>query len=270
MNSPRDVPSISRVALYVFRHVVRGYFRRHFRAVLVQHAERLGGLEGPLIVYANHASWWDAMAAVLVAEQLLPERRHYGPMDAVPLARYGILRRVGIFPVELGSARGAARFLRVSEAVLRSGGVLWVTPQGRFTDVRERPLALKHGLAALALRVPEARVVPVAAEYLFWDERLPETLLRVGEPLRVDAVLTKEAVTELLERALEREMDALREAALARDALQFQTLLEGTRGSGGVYAWTKRVRGLFGGRGLREVESARDRRSGESGRDGEG
>ena len=180
----RELPTISGFTLRFFRRIVRGYFRRHFRAVSVQEAERLASVSGPLIVYANHSSWWDPMVSILLAAVLLPGRKHYAPMDAEALKRYPILRKLGIFPVEMSSARGAAQFLRTSEAILAAGGVLWITPQGRFADVREE-LVFKPGLGALAARVPDVTLVPLAIEYVFWDERLPETLLRVGEPLRV-------------------------------------------------------------------------------------
>src|SRR5579875_3107473 len=136
----REVPEISALTLRFFRRVVRRYFRHHFRSVLAQHADRLRGFTGPLIVYGNHSSWWDPMLIVLLGELLLPHRKHYAPMDARALAQYPILRKLGIFSVEMASPRGASRFLRTSEAVLRSGGVLWLTPQGRFADPREMPL----------------------------------------------------------------------------------------------------------------------------------
>ena len=239
------------MTLRFFTRIVRSYFRRHFRAVLIQNAERLRDATGPLIVYANHGSWWDPMVSILLAQTLLPGRKHYAPMDAVPLARYPILRKLGIFPVELATARSAVQFLRTSEAVLKSGGVLWVTPQGRFADVRERPLAFKAGLAALVARVPEAIVLPLAIEYTFWNERLPETLLRFDAPL-------SDATTAELERALEAAMDSLREASVARDPLAFEVLLEGGRGTGGFYALGRRVRALFRGKGFQEDHSARD------------
>ena len=121
------------------------------------------------------------MLPVLLAEKLMPQRRHYAPMDAVSLKRYGILRRIGVFGVDSGSVRGAANFMRVGLATLVKGGVLWVTPQGRFADVRERPLVFKPGLAALASRVPGGcTVLPLAIEYVFWDERMPEALLHLA------------------------------------------------------------------------------------------
>jgi 1-acyl-sn-glycerol-3-phosphate acyltransferase len=241
----REIPAVSEMTLRFFRRIVRVYFRRHFRSVMVQQAEVLSGLAGPLIVYANHSSWWDPMVSVLVAERLMPGRKHYAPMDAAALKRYPILAKIGIFPVEMATARGAAQFLRTSEAILASAGVVWITPQGRFVDSRGRPLGFKPGLGALALRCPGASVIPLAIEYTFWDERLPETLLRFGEPVRVAEGMNTEAATELLERALVETMEELKSAGMARDAGAFRVLLRGGRGTGGVYGMSRWVRGIF-------------------------
>ena len=237
-----QVPPISRLTLRFFTRIVRGYFRRHFRAVMVQHKERLAQARGPLIVYANHSSWWDPMVSVLLAQTLLPGRAHYAPMDAAALARYPILRKIGIFPVELGSRRGAAQFLRTSQVILRDGGVLWITPQGRFADPREFPLAFRPGLGALAARSPGIELLPLAIEYTFWDERLPETLLHLGKPLQLPAESDAQTATRCLESALAEVMLALRGASLARDASAFSVLLTGARGTGGFYALGRRLR----------------------------
>ena len=93
------VPHISGFVLGFFRRIARGYFRRHFRAVRVSAGERFSGLpEGPLIVYGNHSSWWDPMVSVMLAAKLMPGRKHYAPMDAAALGRYGILKHIGVFP----------------------------------------------------------------------------------------------------------------------------------------------------------------------------
>jgi 1-acyl-sn-glycerol-3-phosphate acyltransferase len=241
-------PRISVPVLTFFRHIVRTYFKRHFRAVRVSRPERFRGLSGPLIVYANHASWWDPMVAVLLAADLMPERAHFAPIDAIALERYGILRRIGIFPVELHSARGAAQFLRTGLQVLSDRGVLWVTPQGRFADARQRPLEFKPGLAALAARVPGGcTVLPLAIEYTFWDERLPEVLLHFGEPVRV-AGEPATAVQPRLLAALLQTMDELSVKAIARDPHGFVTLRQGSVGAGGFYALGQRLRARLQGK----------------------
>ena len=246
----REIPKVSAVTLRFFQRIVRAYFRRHFRAVMVQHAEHLADTQGPLIVYANHSSWWDPMVSILLAQVLLPTRKHYAPMDAAALERYPILRRLGIFPVEMASARGAAQFLRTSQAILESGGVVWITPQGRFSDPREAPLRFKPGLGTLATRTPEVTLLPLAIEYTFWDERLPETLLCFGQPIRIVPGVSTEAATQQLELALEDAMRELKTAAIARDARAFRVLLSGGRGSGGWYGLGRRVRALVTGKTL--------------------
>lgn len=234
--------------LIFFRRIVRGYFHRHFHAVRIAHAERFSAVTGPVIVYANHSSWWDPMVSVLLAEELMPERRHYAPMDAAALERYGILKRLGIFPVETKSARGAVRFLRTGEAILRDGGVLWVTPQGRFCDPRERPLDFKPGMAALAARIAdscgECTLLPLAIEYPFWDERLPETLLYVAEPLHVRALDGAEVVQARAAEALEAAMAEMQRKAMARSAAGFEVLASGSLGAGGFYALAQRLRAI--------------------------
>jgi 1-acyl-sn-glycerol-3-phosphate acyltransferase len=241
----REIPTVSQMTLRLFQRIVRLYFRRHFRSVMVQQTEVVAGLVGPLIIYANHSSWWDPMVSVLLAQALLPERRHYAPMDAAALKRYPILGKIGIFPVEMATARGAAQFLRTSQAILGSGGAVWITPQGRFADSRTRPLGFKSGLGALAARTPGALMIPLAIEYTFWDERLPETLLRFGKPVQIVEGMSTDAASERLERALTETMEQLKSAAMARDASAFRVLLRGGRGTGGMYGLSRWVRSLF-------------------------
>lgn len=251
MRKAQVAPRISPLILRFFRRVVRRYFRRHFRAVQAQGLEQLQGLRGPLIVYGNHSSWWDPMLIVLLGDLLfLPRMRHYAPIDARALRTYPILRKLGIFPVEMASPRGAAQFLRTAEAILREGGILWLTPQGRFSDPRESPLAFKPGLAALALRMPEVPLVPLAVEYTFWDERLPETLLHFGAKVILTPQLTTAQATRALEDALAASMYSLQRAAMARDAAAFTTLFSGGRGTGGMYGFIRRIGGWFQGKPL--------------------
>ena len=189
------------------------------------------------------------MISVLLARHLLPERRHYAPMDAASLERYGILKQIGIFGVEMKNARGAAQFLRRGLAILAQHGVLWVTPQGRFADARERPLVFKPGLAALAAKVPGGCTVqPLAIEYTFWDERLPEALLHFGEPVHACGQTAAELDAQL-QAALLQTMETLRGFAMARDGAAFEVLQAGRAGTGGYYQIGQRL--LAGLRGRR-------------------
>jgi 1-acyl-sn-glycerol-3-phosphate acyltransferase len=212
-----------------------------------------------LVIYANHSSWWDPMVMVLLAEKMMPEREHYAPIDAAALERYGILKRLGMFGVEMNSSRGAAQFLRTGHAILERGGALWVTPQGRFADARERPLAFKPGLAALAAKAKGGcTVLPLAIEYVFWNERLPETLLRFGSPIRVDGQ-SVDGLQQELEAALLATMEDLKREAMGRDAAAFSIVQSGTVGTGGFYQFGQRAKALMGRRQFRAEHGAASR-----------
>ena len=264
MSSAVNAPHISKPILGFFRFIVRGYFRRHFHAVRVNGAEHLQAAAangGPLIVYANHCSWWDPMVQVLLAAAFLPERQHYAPMDAAALQRYAIFKRIGVFGVEMKTPRGAAQFLRTGLAVLQAGGILWVTPQGRFADVRERPLHFKPGLAALAARVSGGcRVLPMAIEYPFWDERLPETLLHIGEPVTV-AGESAQAIEDSLKTALSQAITELERMAIERNAGAFAVLQSGRVGTGGFYQLGQRFWARLRGRRFQAEHTALEERA---------
>jgi len=189
---------------------------------------------------------------ILLAQRLMPERRHYGPMDAEALSRYRFFRHLGCFGVTPGTRCGAATFLRVSQAILQqSWNVLWVTPEGRFSDPRQRPVQLQSGLGALARRLDGVVFVPLAIEYVFWQERYPEILLRFGEPIWVSSAsaCARQAYTEQLAQRLQVTQDALAREACRRDPAAFETLLRGRVGIGGIYDAWRALRAYWRGGG---------------------
>jgi 1-acyl-sn-glycerol-3-phosphate acyltransferase len=195
----------------------------------------------PLVVYSNHPSWWDPAFFIVLATRLFPDREGYGPMEAEALDRYRFMRRIGIFGIEPDTARGAAEFMRVGTAVLSDPRrMLWVTAQGRFSDPRARPVALRPGVARLMERVPGTIALPLALEYPFWTEKRPEALARFGAPVQ-DA--------DRLEEALLDAMDWLAADAATRDPSAFDELLRGRVGIGGAYdVWRRAAAALRGER----------------------
>ena len=231
---------------------LRRYFAGSFDAVRVSGHEGLAHLDrGPLVVYANHPSWWDPILFVLLGSEYLANRVGYGPMDAAALEKYRILTKLGVFGVEQGTRAGAVQFLKTGEAILRRPGtVLWITAEGEFVDPRRRPVTLRPGLSHLIRRVGSATAIPLAIEYTFWNERLPEVLVRFGEAVKFDDdawSLPTASINQRLERQLEATMDRLAEDVQLRSAAEFTTLLAGRAGVGGVYdVWRRLVARLQG------------------------
>jgi 1-acyl-sn-glycerol-3-phosphate acyltransferase len=223
-----------------FLWYLRGYLRKNFHAVRLTRGSLPPELSGPLVVVMNHPSWWDPLVACILTT-LYPKRVAYAPFDATALKKYRIFERLGFFPVEQGSPRGAIDFLHTSLALVEQpGNALWITAQGRFADPRERPVVLKSGVGHLVQRLTSGHVVPLALEYPFWDERYPEALARFGEPLPITAGPSAENWLTRITAALEVTQDALRADALTRDPARFETLIGGSVGVGGVYDWWRR------------------------------
>lgn len=207
-------------------------------------------VRGPLVVFTNHPSWWDAELFAWLAVTAFAERRAFAAMDAANLARYRFLSRLGAFPTRPGSFAGASAFLVTAERVLEEpDALLYVAAEGRFRDVRERPIRPMPGLAHLARRVPEATFVPLAIDYAFWNERRPNLLLRFGKPIPAEVLTdsTKAATTARLGSALAEAMSTLAEAAQSREPRRFKTLLEGRLGFAGLHDLWCRARAATAG-----------------------
>jgi 1-acyl-sn-glycerol-3-phosphate acyltransferase len=228
-----------------FRKYCVRYVRKHFHAVRLSNTSHpLPPADAPLLVVLNHPSWWDPLLGVILSQRL-GGREQFAAIDAVAVERYAFFKRLGFVGVDTASLRGAAEFLRVGRAILsQPNHVFWVTAQGRFTDVRQRPLDLRSGVGHLAARLPDGWVVPLALEYSFWTERTPEALARFGEPLRIadHPGLTGKQWTQLIEEALTDSLETLTAEAMSRDPARFTTLVDGRTGVGGMYDRWRRLK----------------------------
>ncbi|MGE3537417.1 MAG: lysophospholipid acyltransferase family protein [Candidatus Tectimicrobiota bacterium] len=241
----------------VFQRYVRTYLRRHFHAVRCAWPGRPPVLPpGPLIVYLNHPAWWDPLLSFLLAYHYFPEREHYAPMEAQALARYRFLTRLGFFGLDLQRRQGAVTFLRTSEAILRRpAAVLWLTPGGAFTDPRQRPLHFRPGLGHLVRRLERCSLLPLALEYPFWEERLPEALAYFGPLLETteDGAARAEVWTQRLVQCLTTTQERLAQAACSRERTVFEVVLRGRAGVGGVYDFWRACKARWRGEPFRRA-----------------
>jgi 1-acyl-sn-glycerol-3-phosphate acyltransferase len=232
--------------------IFRRYFTRHMNALrIAAWGVPQGSWRGPVIVYSNHPSWWDAAVYILAADRFFPTYESYAPIDAEMLRQYGVFGRIGAFGIDLRSVRGAADFMRASADILSSPNrALWITAQGRFADIRERPLGLKPGIAHLIETAPDCTIVPLGIEYSFWLERGAEAFIAFGAPItgRELLDLSRSARLQRLETELSSVLDRLSDDVKARDPARFRAVLEGRAGIGGVYDGWRRLISILRGR----------------------
>jgi putative phosphoserine phosphatase/1-acylglycerol-3-phosphate O-acyltransferase len=153
--------------------------------------------KGPVLLAANHRSYFDVAALALVAARLGRPVRFLGKKEIFDAPVVGtIARAIGGIPVDRGS--GSDQPLRAAEAALRAGEVVIVLPQGtipRGEAFFDPELKGKTGTARLAAATG-AVVVPVG---LWGTEKVwarsartpdftlvrhpPRVTIRVGHPL---------------------------------------------------------------------------------------
>lgn len=263
--SDRYSPRFTRM----FSHYVRRMFRKNFHGVRIEPdsvsiLRALNSHNGPAIVIGNHPGWWDPLVAVLLTSLYTPDRPMLVAMDAHELRRFSILRRLGVFGIDPDDTASlpllvdylAARFEQ------RPRATFWITPQGRFTDVRE-PIRLRPGAAAVAAKLhPAPTVVALAMDYCFWNDRRPELCLRVR---RVEAEPSpgRQPTTTDWMRAMQAGMqgnqDSLTERALRRNSDDWLHALPPSRHqkTNPVYDLWLKLRGRSG-----ELRTHRDRTDG--------
>jgi len=241
-----EVPAVPKWFQSGFHAFLTPYLRRHFHCIGVHRQGYWPSGEPtgePTIVYSNHPAWFDPLIAHYLNAQLFTPRQFFAPIDAAALQQYQVFAKLGFYGVDLQSASGAAAFLQTSLAILGDAqSALWITPEGRFCDVRDRSQPLLPGLAHLCSKLKCGRVIPLAMEYVFWHERLPLCLVRFGQPLEPTQADTWDKPTwnARLESGLRQTQDQLAQSVIARDAAAFQPLLLGRGGAGGLYDWMRR------------------------------
>jgi putative phosphoserine phosphatase/1-acylglycerol-3-phosphate O-acyltransferase len=158
---PPGVPSVVGLEPY---HLLRPFIRpasfpyARFDITGVDHIPA----KGPVLLAANHRSYFDVAALALVAARVGRPVRFLGKKEIFDAPVVGtISRAIGGIPVDRGS--GSDQPLRAAEAALRAGEVVIVLPQGtipRGEAFFDPELKGKTGTARLAAATG-ATVVPI-------------------------------------------------------------------------------------------------------------
>ena len=215
---PQGVPSVVGLEPY---HMLRPFVRKlsfpyaRFDIAGVENVPQ----RGPVLLAANHRSYFDVAALALVARAIGRPVRFLGKKEIFDAPVVGtIARAIGGIPVDRGSGSGAS--LRAAESALKAGEVVIVLPQGtipRGYDFFDPELHGKTGTARLAASTG-APVVPVGiwGTEKVWPRSArvpdftlvrnpPKVTVRVGRPVplsltdpKADTVAIMEAISALL------------------------------------------------------------------------
>jgi 1-acyl-sn-glycerol-3-phosphate acyltransferase len=190
----------------------RNLLARRFEGLRVAGLEHLRNrpTDAPLLLYANHSSWWDGLVAFQLGRA--SALAQYVLMEERQLKAYPLFRRLGAFSIERQSAREALRSIEYAASLLRgTTRALWIFPQGETFANDTRPLKLYAGAARIIERAGTAYAAPVAMRYEFLGDFRPEAFARVGalEPVTITCKPEIKDATKRFADALTRTLDAV-------------------------------------------------------------
>lgn len=167
-----------------FELFFRPWMRRRLDGVHLRGLHDSGGLpEMPVLIIANHVSWWDGFLLREVHRELRPRAPLYVVMSESELRRFPIFRWMGALP--LGPSPLAGRTLlddlkrRLEE---RPDAVIGYFPQGRIWPSHRRPLGFRRGGAWLAGRLGPVAILPVGLHLEALTRPGPAAFVSVGRP----------------------------------------------------------------------------------------
>lgn len=141
----------------------------------------------PLVLVANHESWWDGFLLREVQKALRPGARFRTVMLESELRAHPFLRLLGGVGVAPGSMASGRRLLDELRRIRREDpdGVLGYFPQGSLQPGSALPLGFRSGIVRVVEALAPATVVPVGLRLLPGKTPLTEAYLSLGDPLAV-------------------------------------------------------------------------------------
>lgn len=180
----------------------------------------------PLVLYANHSSWWDGLVAFAIGSASGLD--HFAMMEERQLIQYPFHRRLGAFGVVRENAREAARSIEYAARLLsETNRALWIFPQGATLRSDARPLKLFTGAARIIERLKTADALPVAVRYEFLDEFRPEIFVRIEPPEHVTPTegFDPKSFTRAMEDSLTGALDRVRDDVLRADFGDYEEII---------------------------------------------
>lgn len=141
--------------------------------------------EHPVIVIANHSSWWDAFLVRELHRGCKAPCPLFTLMDEDELARYPLFRRMGV----LGMSARPNALRSVIRELEAQAGPFWLTifAQGSIWPSWRRPLGFQRGLEFFSRALAPCTVVPVSLHLEAMTHAAPTAFVGIGEPIGIEA-----------------------------------------------------------------------------------
>jgi chlorobactene lauroyltransferase len=213
----------------IFALYNRNLLKRRFHSFRISGLDSLLGRDRllPLVIYANHSSWWDGLIAFEISLQTTSDS--FMMMEEKQLKKLYLFRQLGAFSVVRENPRAAVKSINYAAKLLKekNSRTLWIFPQGEILGNDARPLNFHTGAARVIEKVGRVGALPLAIRYEFRGEFKPEIFVNIGESelISVDENFDAKAQTKNFERQLTETLDELKSGVLSGDLQNYRNIL---------------------------------------------
>jgi len=209
----------------VWNFFVNLLLRRRFYSVRVKHAEHyeLRNKDVACIYYTQHSCWWDGMVGYYLCRYLFHDQIN---MMVEDLIKFPLLGKAGAFSIDKKTPKTTLRSMKYcAEFINQEKRSLWLFPQGKIMPPNHRPLEFQNGVSFLARHVKKVNLFPIAIQYTFLRQGLPEVLIDVGKPIIVDGEIDKNTFTDFIEKDFTRILDNQLKEISNGDVHKYNTIM---------------------------------------------
>lgn len=204
-------------------------FKRSFSSIHIR-IDQEYDLAKPLLLMANHSSWWDGMVAVLLSKHQI-KHQDYIMMSEDGLTKYPFFKYLGAFSVNTANPKSVLQSLAYTAELLEKKQAVWIFPQGEETPLEKRPLDFNSGVGWISKHSSsELQLAPVTFSYSFMAEQRPRLYIHLGKTMKNTFFEEdKRNITALIETTLTQQLDQQRQQLIEQNFSSYQPLLEGKK-----------------------------------------
>ncbi len=212
----------------IFAVYNRNLIKRRFHSLQVSGLDFLQCKNAniPLIIYANHSSWWDGLVAFEISRKA--ELDSFIMMEEKQLQNLFLFRKLGAFSVVRENPREAVKSIKYAAKLLENPHrTLWVFPQGEILPNDLRPLSFYNGLSKIIEKSGKVFAVPLAIRYEFSGEFKPQIFVKISssELIKADENFDSKKLTESNSNRLTNLLDELKTDVINKNFNEYEQII---------------------------------------------
>ena len=214
----------------IFAAYNRNLLKRRFHSLRVSGLDFLKNKDRklPLIIYANHSSWWDGLVIFEILRKF--DFETYVMMEEKHLRKYFLFRKLGAFSVVRENSREAVKSVSYAAKLLKENPnrLMLIFPQAEILPNDVRPLGFYNGLARIVEKVEKCQTVSVALRYEFAENFKPEILVNIGEIeyLEANKNFSSKNATKHFEKNLTENLEKLKREIASKNTGKYEKIFE--------------------------------------------